>query len=285
MQRIVGLAAIGNVYLEAMIIAYGSGRNGKSTFWNAIARVMGNYAGNMSADTLTVGCRRNVKPEMAELKGKRLVIAAELDEGVHLNSSMVKQLCSTDAIYAEKKYKAPFSFTPSHTLVLYTNHLPKVSAYDIGTWRRLIVIPFNAQICGSSEIKNYTEYLVKHAGGAILSWIIEGSRKVIAENFNIKSPKVVCDAIAAYRENNDWLSVFLNEKCAIDPSYKQKSGELYGAYSDYCVNTKEHKHSKKDFYAALEQAGYHKTRNNKGCFVYGLMLKSDDHITDMDFGA
>ncbi|WP_024860060.1 phage/plasmid primase, P4 family [Ruminococcus flavefaciens] len=284
-QRIVGLAAIGNVYLEAMIIAYGSGRNGKSTFWNTIARVLGNYAGNMSADTLTVGCKRNVKPEMAELKGKRLVIASELEEGMHLNSSMIKQLCSTDAIYAEKKYKAPFSFTPSHTLVLYTNHLPKVSAYDLGTWRRLIVIPFNATIDGSSDIKNYTEYLAKHAGGAILSWIIEGSRKAIAENYNIKPPNVVCEAIAAYREKNDWLSVFLNEKCAIDPSYKQKSGELYDAYLDYCVNTKEHKHSTKDFYAALEQAGYHKMRNNKGSFVYGLMIKSDYHTNEMDFGA
>ena len=48
-----------------------------------------------------------------------------------------------------KKYKDPFSFVPSHTLVLYTNHLPKVGAIDAGTWRRLIVIPFNAKIEGS----------------------------------------------------------------------------------------------------------------------------------------
>ena len=36
----------------------------------------------MSADTLTVGCKRNVKPELAEAKGKRLIIAAELEEGM-----------------------------------------------------------------------------------------------------------------------------------------------------------------------------------------------------------
>ena len=33
-QEIVGLAAIGKVYIEALVIAYGEGRNGKSTFWN-----------------------------------------------------------------------------------------------------------------------------------------------------------------------------------------------------------------------------------------------------------
>ena len=168
-QEIVGLAAIGKVYIEALVIAYGEGRNGKSTFWNTIARVLGTYSGNMSADTLTVGCKRNVKPELAEAKGKRMIIAAELEEGMRLNTSNVKQLCSTDEIYAEKKYKAPFSYVPTHTLVLYTNHLPRVGAIDQGTWRRLIVIPFNAKIEGKADIKNYSDFLFKTAGGAVLS--------------------------------------------------------------------------------------------------------------------
>ena len=153
-QQIAGLCAIGNVYLEELIISYGVGSNGKSTFWNSIAGALGSYSGNISADTLTIGCKRNVKPELAEAKGKRLLIAAELEEGMRLNTSTVKQLCSTDEIFAEKKYKDPFSFKPSHTLVLYTNHLPKVGAMDDGIWRRLIVIPFNAKISGKSVTLN-----------------------------------------------------------------------------------------------------------------------------------
>lgn len=93
------------------------------------------YSGSISADILTVNSKRNVKPELAETRGKRLLIAAELEEGLRLNTSNVKQLCSTDEIVAEKKYKDPFKFIPSHTLVLYTNHLPKVGALDEGTWR------------------------------------------------------------------------------------------------------------------------------------------------------
>lgn len=73
--------------MEALVIAYGEGRNGKSTFWNVIARVLGTYSGNISADMLTVGCRRNVKPELAEAKGKRMLIAAELEEGMRLNTA------------------------------------------------------------------------------------------------------------------------------------------------------------------------------------------------------
>ena len=70
---------------------------------------MGSYSGNISADALTVGCKRNVKPELAETKGKRLLIAAVLEEGMRLNTSVVKQFCFTDEIYAEKKYKDPFA--------------------------------------------------------------------------------------------------------------------------------------------------------------------------------
>ena len=274
-QQTVGLAAIGKVYQEALIIAYGEGSNGKSTFWNAIAKVLGSYSGSMSADSLTVGCKRNVKPEMAELKGKRLVIAAELEEGMRLNTSIVKQLCSTDEISAEKKYKDPFKYTPTHTLVLYTNHLPRVGANDDGTWRRLIVIPFNAKIRGKSDIKNYADYLVRNAGGAILAWIIEGAQKAIHNNFKLAVPQVVQDAIAQYRDNNDWLSIFLEDCCEIDRTFTQKSGELYQEYRAYCQRNGEYARSTTDFYTGLENAGFTRKKTNKGAVVSGLRLKSD----------
>lgn len=274
-QQIVGLAAIGKVYMEALIISYGEGRNGKSTFWNTIARVLGSYSGSISADALTVGCKRNVKPEMAELKGKRLVIAAELEEGMRLNTSVVKQLCSTDEVSAEKKYRDPFRYTPTHTLVLYTNHLPRVGANDEGTWRRLIVIPFNAKIEGKADIKNYADYLAEKAGGAVLSWIIEGAKKVIERDFKLPIPQCVSDAINHYRENNDWLSMFIEDCCEVDPSYTQKSGELYQEYRAYCARTGEYTRSTTDFYTGLDTAGFEKRKSKTGIMVYGIRLKSD----------
>lgn len=274
-QQIVGLCAIGKVYVESLIIAYGEGSNGKSTFWNTIAKVLGTYSGTMSADTLTVGCKRNVKPEMAELKGKRLVIAAELEEGMRLNTSIVKQLCSTDEITAEKKYKDPFRFTPAHTLVLYTNHLPKVGANDDGTWRRLIVIPFNAKLKGNSDIKNYTDYLVQNAGGAVLQWIIDGAEKVIKNNFRLTVPKCVADAVGRYREGNDWLSGFLEECCEVNKNYTQKSGEIYQEYRAYCQRNGEYTRSTTDFYTGLENAGFERRKTKSYNIIYGLKLKSE----------
>lgn len=271
-QRIVGLAAIGEVYQEIMVIAYGDGSNGKSTFWNTIAGAMGSYGGLISADTLTVGCKRNVKPELAEVKGMRILIAAELEEGQRLSTSVVKQLSSTDLIEGEKKYKDPFKFRPTHTLILYTNHLPKVGAMDTGIWRRLIVIPFNATITGSGDIKNYSKYLLKHAGPYITKWIIEGAEKVIHDTYKLKTPAVVRDAIARYKADNDWMSHFLDECCEVGDGLEEKSGELYSSYRAYCARSSEFIRSTTEFYKTLDQRGFSRHKTNKGSFVRGLKL-------------
>ena len=277
-QEISGLMAIGKVYVEALVIAYGDGRNGKSTYWNSIARVLGTYCGGISADALTANCKRNIRPEMAELKGKRMVIAAEMEEGVRLSTSVLKQICSTDEVGGEKKYKAPFQFVPSHTIVLYTNHLPRVGASDEGTWRRLIVIPFTAQFTGKSEVKNYTDYLVEKAGPAILQWIIEGAQRVIEKDYHLNPPQCVREAIEKYRGQNDWLHHFLDDCCELAPGFQEKSGELYGAYRAYCQQMNEYTRSTSDFYAALENAGFARRRTKVGRFVTGLQLKVSDFL-------
>lgn len=273
-QEVIGLAAIGKVYEEFLIIAYGDGANGKSTFWNTIARVLGTYSGKISSDILTMGNKVNAQPEMAELKGKRLIIASEMQEGVRLNTSVVKQLCSTDEIQACKKYKDPFHFVPSHQVVLYTNHLPKVGANDDGIWRRLKVIPFNAKIQGSGDIKNYADYLYEKAAPAIMKWIIEGAEKVTKGDHKVNDPKCVSDAVAAYRDENDWLGHFLDDCCDVDTSYEEKSGELYQQYRAYSLQNNEYVRSTTDFYAAIEKAGFFRHRTNKGVMVHGMKLKA-----------
>lgn len=273
-QKVIGLAAIGKVYEEFLIIAYGDGANGKSTFWNTVARVLGTYSGKISSDILTMGNRVNAQPEMAELKGKRLIIASEMQEGVRLNTSMVKQLCSTDEIQACKKYKAPFHFVPSHQVVLYTNHLPKVGANDDGIWRRLKVIPFNAKIQGSGDIKNYADYLYEKAAPAIMKWIIEGAEKVTKSDHKVDDPKCVKDAVDAYREENNWLGHFLDDCCDVDPAYEEKSGELFQQYRAYCIQNNEYARSTTDFYTAIDKAGFFRHRTNKGVMVQGVKLKT-----------
>lgn len=275
-QELLGEDIIGEVENERLTIAYGSGRNGKSTVFNSVSGVLGDYAGTISADALTIGCRRNVKPEIAEIKGKRLLIASELEESMRLSTSLTKQLTSTDKIKGEAKYRDPFDFLPTHSLVLFTNHLPKVGAMDEGIWRRLAVIPFNAKFEGDSDKKNYTKYLINNAGGAILSWLIEGAKKAIEDDFKYGIPDEVQDAINRYREDNDWFSHFLEACCEVGDSLSEKSGDFYNAYRNYCMKTGDYIRDSATFYAAVEQNGFIRRHRNDGRYVCGLCLKDDD---------
>ena len=277
-QMICGLAAIGKVMVEGMIIAYGDGGNGKSTFWNAVFRTLGLYSGKLSADTLTTSCKRNTKPEMAEAKGKRLLIASESQQGARLDESMVKQLCSTDEVQAEKKYKDPFHYVPCHTLVLYTNYLPRVSGIDDGIWSRLFVIPFNNKLRGGSgDIKNYADYLYENAGEYIMKWIIEGAKKVIDIKYNIPLPKVVADAIADYREQNNWFNHFIQDCCeTTDKKTFVSSNTLYSTYRRYCAENNEFIRSTTEFYQTLEKNGFHRGTENRVRVIYGLRLCVND---------
>lgn len=276
LQDVAGLGAVGLVTREQLGIATGQGGNGKSTFFNAERYAMGDYAGGLSSEVLTTNNRNNKKPEIAELRGKRLIIAAELEEGQRLDTAMVKKLCSTDPIKGEKKFKDPFDFIPSHTVILFTNHLPRVGTLDNGSWDRLIVMPFKARFRGQKgEVLNYGQYLFEHAGGAILQWMIDGAKRVIANGFFIESPECVKEATQEYREDNDWLEAFIRECCDVDPRRVQPSGALYQRYKKYCDDTGEYRHRADDFKKALQNAGFETRKTNTGAIVRGLSVKVD----------
>ena len=274
LQLIAGMFAVGAVYRECLIIAYGSGGNGKSTLFNLLSYVLGDYAGNLSAETLTANCRKNKSPEYAELRGRRLVIAAELEEGMRFDTAIIKKVCSTDPIFAEPKYRQPFSFIPSHTLVLYTNHLPKVGTTDSGTWDRLIVIPFKAKLRNEpGEVLNYAQYLFEHAGGAVLQWMIEGAQRFIRNGYHIQLPDCVKAAIGVYRDENDWLTQFIESCCDVDPTYQQASGALYQQYRQYGAATGDYTRSTTDFKRAMEASGFEWRKGIVGNTYRGIRLR------------
>lgn len=276
LQQVAGMAAVGRVYTEALLIAYGAGGNGKSTFFNTLARVLGDYAGALSADVLTSSANKNAGPELAELRGRRLVIAAELEEGRRLDTSILKRISSTDPITANPKYRDPFQFIPSHTPVLYTNFLPRVGSSDAGTWSRLVVIPCRASFRGQrGEVKDYCSFLVENAGGAVLAWMVEGARRFIASGCTLTPPQCVRDEVEAYRAENDWLSQFIAEQCEVGKDFTVKASDLQLAYRTYCDESGEYCRRSNDFKTALEAAGFKWHKGKLGATYTGLKLGVD----------
>ena len=269
LQVLCGSFLIGKVYNESLIIAQGGGANGKSTLFNVIAKVLGDYSGKIPAESLTTRAK-NVKVDLAELFGKRFVLASETEEGQRLSNQMLKQIASTDSITAEKKYHDPFTFEPSHSALLYTNFLPSLGSLDNGTKRRIIICPFKAEI--TNPEKDYAERLYNEASGVILKWLIEGAKKYIDAKYNLPKCKVVDEAKDGYIKDNDWLGEFIESCCTIGPNEKQLSNQLYSTYKDWCDANNEYTRSVKAFSQALQLRGFIVKKTNKGNQFQGISI-------------
>lgn len=271
LQQVAGMALIGAIYHEGVVIAYGSGRNGKSTFFNALADVLGDYAGSIDVKILTTD-RQNKGAALATLRGKRLVLASELEEHQRLSTSTLKQLASTDKLVIEEKFKAPETVRQTHTIVLFTNFLPRIGSMDNGTWRRLLVVPFSAVIQEQDSTQNYGDVLVEKAGGAILDWAIQGAVEFIKNGFKLVVPDVVAMATEEYQARENWLENFINERCIREPNARVGARSLYDEYRRWAQAAGEYVRRETDFSTAMEAAGYQRIKP-KGKFHYiGLRL-------------
>lgn len=273
LQLVAGMALYGKVYHEGLILAYGAGRNGKSTFFNALAAVLGDYAGTIDIDTFTTD-RQNRGASLATLRGKRLVIAGELEEGKRLSVATVKKVCSTDRITIEEKYKQPETIIPSHSLCLFTNHLPRVGSTDPGTWRRLIVVPFRATIPTQETRSNYGDTLVQQAGPSILAWAIEGAVNFARNGYQLQTPDVVEEVTESYRGQEDWLSNFITECCTMGADRRTGAAELYQEYRAWAQRSGDFVRRLPDFNTAMEAAGFHKIAPGNRKTWVGLSLST-----------
>ncbi|MGI5963804.1 MAG: DNA primase family protein [Lawsonibacter sp.] len=253
LQQVAGMSLFGKVYHEGAVFAYGVGRNGKSTLFNTLAAVLGSYAGSIDISVLTTD-RQNRGAALATLRGKRLVLSSELEEGKRLSVATLKQISSTDPITVEEKYLSPETILPTHTLVVSSNHLPRVGSRDEGTWRRILAVPFNARI--TNCIPNYGAKLVEEAGPAVLLWAIQGAVNFARNGYKLQTPDIVEEITEEYRDREDWLSNFLAECCIIEPEARAPAGELYKMYREWAEKNGDYVRRGVEFNSAMEGRGF-----------------------------
>lgn len=256
-QMHMGSALVGKVFQENLIIANGGGSNGKSTLFGAIQHVFGDYATSVDPELLLSNRPGDQQVGMAMLYGKRLAIAQETDEGKAINGAMLKRLVSTDTMVAKKLYHNPFNFVPTHTLVLSTNHLPRIKSNDTGTWRRIDVLPFAATITPDKMITDYMGMLIKDCGSEILQWCVDGAKMFYEAGCIIKDrPESVTAARSEYRENEDWLLQFTNDCVDDAPEAYVLHADLYNVYKAWCERTGSYKRSSILLSKSLKLAGW-----------------------------
>lgn len=284
LQRLVGSALVGKVYAENLVIATGRGANGKSTVFNIIRFLTGDYGTSVDPNLLMSRQASEQQVGISMVHRKRLAIAQETEEGQRLSASMLKKLCSTDPKVGKRLYRDPVEFVPTHTLILSTNHLPKVISNDEGTWRRIAVLPFDAVIPEGERITDYHTHLLEQEGAAILAWMVKGAEMFSKAGCALESPECVRAASVDYRHKEDWLSNFLNECCVVHNEIDRlgaRHSDLYGVYTQWAIDNGEYKRSSREFAKLLEGQGFHAFDNKRvGSWVGKVWVSldlNDDH--------
>lgn len=278
LQTLAGMAAIGEVYEEGLVISYGPGGNGKSTFFGALRQVLGDYARGINADVLVTVGGRTDQSYVAALRGSRLAVMGETEEGARFGVAQMKRLTSRDTISARALYKDPIEFRPTHTTIMHTNHLPRLNSLDGGTKRRIAVAPFPATLAPEQVITNYENVLVEDCGPAILRWIVEGARIFYKAGCKLSKPRCVIAATESYLADEDWLQQYIDERCDTGPEKAISVTALLIDYRSWAEHQGDYARKRTDFQKAMEARGYQKEKHRDGWYWHGLALREEDGL-------
>jgi putative DNA primase/helicase len=281
LQRAAGYSLTGDVSEQCLFFCYGGGSNGKTTFLETLASLLGSYSQRAAAEMLMQ--QRNgggIPNDVARLQGSRFVVASEVSEGRRLDESKVKDLTGGDTVTARFMRAEFFDFKPIFKLWMFGNHKPIIRGADNGIWRRLRVLPFLATITEEEKDLHFSQKLKKEMPG-ILAWCVRGCLDWQRNGLN--APTTVTDATNEYRNEQDIIGAFLSECCVLNPKAYTPMGELYEAYTAWCECSGEHALPKNQLATQLEKRGYPSKRTMKGFNRHGIGLletKYDPMIHD-----
>ena len=288
LQEVAGMALVGKVYEEGLVIVYGSGGNGKSTLFSVWQQLMGSYAETVRNEVLMGNKNGSEVAGQNLLRGKRLVITSELEESQVMQNSLLKRLTSRDKISANVKYHEPITFTPSHTLILHTNHLPRLRSVDGGTVRRIAVAPFETVIQSEERISDYAGLLVEKEGPQILAWMCEGAKRFYENHMTLKKPPVVQKATDEYISGEDLIQQFLEERCekVNDWNTSVSISELKSAFSNWAsIYGMPDRYSPKMFAMEIGRHGFEiRERGGHKRYAHKLKILSESFADESDLG-
>lgn len=284
-QRAVGYALSGAIREHALFILYGRGANGKGTFVETLASLLGpDFTHRLRVEVLLESYKSNAgpSPDLADLKGKRLAFTSEVEKGRRLAEALVKELTGNDTINARRLYQDSVSFRPSHKLWFSTNYKPEIAGTDDGIWRRIHLIPFNVCIPLEEQDATLPARLLEELPG-ILAWAVRGC--LAWQEKGLSPPEAVRAATRKYRQDSDCLQEFFQDRCRLHATGKIKSSLLYAAYTGWCSVRNEKAMSCKRFSLALQERGFTSRRSN-GIIWDGIDLRdrAEDDTQD-DYGV
>lgn len=273
LQRLTGYCLTGSTREHALFFAWGTGANGKSTFINVVRGILGDYATAAPAEVFMATHNDRHPTEIATLRGARLVVAQEIDEGRRWNEARIKSLTGGDPVVARFMRRDPFEFTPVFKLFIAGNHKPALSAVDEAMRRRLHLIPFTVTVPPERRDPDLPDRL-REEWPAILAWALAGAAAYLCDG--LAPPECVKAATTAYFMDQNVMAAWLEEHCETRDNAWEKPTLLFNSWRAFADAGGHPVGNAKTFAERLEAHGFTRGRDgSRGRHWRGLMLRAD----------
>ncbi|MCZ8165769.1 phage/plasmid primase, P4 family [Silanimonas sp.] len=273
MQRALGYCLTGVRREQLLMFWHGSGANGKSTLVDLVHRVCGTYATMLPASELMVSRSERHPAGVATLRGRRLAISSELDEGQLWNEPLLKSLTGDETLAARFMRQDFFEFEMTHKHVIVGNHKPRLRGGDPAMARRLVLVPFEAKFEGTARDPEMPQRLKAEAPG-VLAWLIRGAQQW--HECRLRIPDRVRAASADYLADNDDLALWLEE--CVERRGEAKASDLYASFRRWKESRGEHAPSQTTFGQRISVLPGVSKRTSNGVRYAGLALKEGEWL-------
>jgi putative DNA primase/helicase len=272
LRRMVGYALTGVIREHALFFLYGTGRNGKGVFINTLTKLLGDYADVASMDTFTASPTDRHPADLAKLRGARLVVAQETEEGRRWAESRIKMLTGGDPITARFMHQDFFTFAPKFKLLIAGNHKPKLVNIDEAMRSRLHLIPFTVTIPPEQRDPELETKLRAEWPG-IMRWAVDGVAEYLA--IGLCPPKAVTDATADYFSSQDVFADWIEECCEVGPQAWETPSRMFASWKRYAEHHNERAGQQSAFRERMEARGFAQSRGNRGRFWSGIKVRDE----------
>lgn len=262
-----GLSSTGNTDYHKMVFAYGKGRNGKSTWTEQVAFILGEYAQTIEFDSfLEQASKRkggDATPDLACLPGVRFLRTSEPEKGAKLAEALIKKMTGGESMRVRHLNKGFFEFEPTHKVFAQGNYRPKITGHDDGIWARVRLVPFTVRIPDGEIDITLPAKLREEASGVfnhMLRGLIDLLTNGLAESSNILA------ATEKYRDQSDQLGRFLHD-CTVDRpggrvEDRMRSSVLFDLFKAWVAATGGGEWQPQGFAKAMEDRGYERVTSN-----------------------
>ncbi|MCA9439559.1 MAG: hypothetical protein KC964_02040 [Candidatus Omnitrophica bacterium] len=233
LQKMAGYTSTGETRERQYYTHIGEkGNNGKSTYLETLADILGDYAFTVDRSLFVDinGRHKSTEYTQARLQGVRFAFSSESERSDILSLSKIKTFAGNDTITARNPYGIPFSIKPNCKLHLATNHIPQADGTDSAIWNRTVLIPYDQEFKGEKEDKHLREKLKSEYAG-ILGWIVEGARLYYKEGLEL--PKRLLDFREEERKLSDEILCFIQDECVVGLGNEEPAKAVHEAYKRY----------------------------------------------------